>query len=459
MTRRLLLSYLTVTVFVLLILELPLAVFFKQREFDRLTADVERDATVMATIYEDFLETGSPGDPIPANEYAADTGARVVVVNADGISITDTEGTADRDFSTRPEFEIALVGDRASGVRFSTTLDTDLLYVAVPVASGGTVRGAVRLTLDPHEVTERVHQFWWGLVGIAAVILAVVAAVGWALARSVSRPVRRLEATAARFAIGDLSPTTPDSRAPAEVASLEQAMNTMAGRLDRMLGQQREFVADASHQLRTPLTALRLRLENLGIEIEETDQAIEVDSAVAEIDRLSDLVSDLLRLARAERQVALEPVDLFLLASERIDTWTAVAEEAKVSLVMSGDSASCTGSVAPGTVEQVLDNLLDNAVRACTPDGTVSVEVSKSAIQVRLTVTDDGGGMAEEQLARATERFWRGEQTTPGTGLGLPIVKSLIEASGGTFQLANKVDADGERSGLMATVALPLVLP
>ncbi|MGZ0230647.1 MAG: HAMP domain-containing protein, partial [Acidimicrobiales bacterium] len=128
----------------------------------------------------------------------------------------------------------------ATGVRFSTTLDTELLYVAVPVASGGTIHGAVRVTLDPHEVTERVHKFWWGLAAIAAVILAVVAAVGWALARSVSRPVRRLEATAARFASGDLSPTTPDPKTPAEVASLEQAMNTMAGRLDRLLGQQRE---------------------------------------------------------------------------------------------------------------------------------------------------------------------------------------------------------------------------
>jgi len=459
MTRRLLLSYLTVTVFVLLILELPLAVVFQQREFDRLTADIERDATVIATIYEDFLETGSPSDPLPADQYAADTGARVVVVDTDGISITDTGGTADRDFSTRPEFEIALAGDRATGVRFSTTLDTELLYVAVPVASGGTIHGAVRVTLDPHEVTERVHKFWWGLAAIAAVILAVVAAVGWALARSVSRPVRRLEATAARFASGDLSPTTPDPKTPAEVASLEQAMNTMAGRLDRLLGQQREFVADASHQLRTPLTALRLRLENLGIEIEETGQATEVDSAVAEIDRLSDLVNDLLRLARAERQVALEPVDLFLLASQRIDTWTGMADEANVSLVMSGGPESCVALVAPGTVEQVLDNLLDNAVRACTPKGTVSVEISKSAIQVRLTVTDDGGGIADEQLARATERFWRAEQTTPGTGLGLPIVKSLVEASGGTFHLTNKLDADGERSGLMATVALPLVQP
>ena len=110
MTRRLLASYLTITVIVLVMLMVPLGMFYSQRERERLAADVEHDASVIATLYEDDLEAGLPLDPIPADTYEDRTGARVVVVDADGISQVDTGGVIDRDFSTRPEFEAALDG-------------------------------------------------------------------------------------------------------------------------------------------------------------------------------------------------------------------------------------------------------------------------------------------------------------------------------------------------------------
>ena len=237
MTRRLLLSYLTVTVVVLLLLEIPLAVFFQQRELNRLTVDVERDATVLATIYEDALEKEQTPDPLAAQDYASDTTARVLLVDADGISLIDTEFAVDRDFSTRPEVATALTGARSTGTRRSETLDTDLLYVAVPVASGGTVHGALRLTLDTHEVTERVWRFWFGLVAVGLVVLAVMAGVGWLIARSITRPVRRLQVAAERFSSGDLTTTDVDTRAPVELATLETAMNDMARRLDGQVRQ------------------------------------------------------------------------------------------------------------------------------------------------------------------------------------------------------------------------------
>ncbi len=165
MTRRLVLSYLAITVIVLAVLEIPLAVFYDQREEERLIADAERDAVVLASFYEDALERGAAIDPAPAEEYAARTGARIVVVDTAGISVLDSDAEPDRDFSTRPEIETALTGVRSSGIRRSDTLDTDILFVAVPVASGGTVHGVLRLTLDAHEVVERVQRFWVGAAG------------------------------------------------------------------------------------------------------------------------------------------------------------------------------------------------------------------------------------------------------------------------------------------------------
>lgn len=222
MTRRLLLSYLTIAVIVLVVLEVPLARFYQQRETERLTVGVERDANALASLYEDALEHQTPIDPAIAATYARRTGARVVVVDASGVSVVDTAAAAGRDFSTRPEIAAALRGDRTTGIRHSNTLDADLLYVAVPIASGGSVFGADRLTLDTADVDAAVHRFWLGLLAIAAVVLTAVAGIGWAIARSVTRPLRRLHAAAARFATGDLAAIEPDRGAPAEIAALER---------------------------------------------------------------------------------------------------------------------------------------------------------------------------------------------------------------------------------------------
>lgn len=450
MTRRLLLSYLTIAVIVLLVLELPLAFFYQQRESDRLAVDVERDATTLASIYEDALQQATPPDPAPATDYTRRTGIRVVVVDKTGTSLIDTGDVVNRDFSTRSEIKIALSGDRASGTRRSDTLKADILYVAVPVASGGKVYGAVRLTLDTHEVDALVHRFWLGLVAVAAVVLTGMAGIGWAVARSVTRPLRTLEAAADRFATGDLTAAAPDPTAPAEIAALGATMNTMAQRLEQLIEEQRAFVADASHQLRTPLTALRLRLENVQSAVATADGAEDLSAAIEETTRLADLVNDLLQLARAERAAVPEPVDLVQLARDRVDTWSAIADVADVALDFASPSGPVVVSAVPSGVEQILDNLIDNAITA-SPAGTrVSVTVTRGDPDHRLTIADEGPGLTDELKARALDRFWRSDSAEPGTGLGLPIARALAEASGGSLRLD-----DGAAGGLTVTVTLP----
>lgn len=454
MTRRLLLSYLTIAVIVLLVLEIPLAVFYQQRETDRLTVGVERDANALASIYEDALEQRKPPDPAIARKYAIRTGARVVVVNRNGAAVIDTAGDPNRDFSTRPEIQTALRGTQTTGVRHSATLDTDLLYVAVPIASGGNVLGAVRLTLDTREVNAAVHRFWLGLVGMAAVVLTAVAGIGWAIARSVDRPLRKLETAAARFATGDLTTTEQDPDAPAGIDALGATMNTMAQRLEQLLAEHRAFVADASHQLRTPLTALRLRLENLQSDSAISGGAEDLGAAIDETSRLSELVDDLLRLARAEQTAAPGPVDLVRVARDRVDTWSAVADAAGVTLVFDSPGGPVVASAVPTGVEQVLDNLIDNAITASPSRTRVTVTVTPGRSRHRLTVADEGPGLSDEVKARALDRFWRLDHARPGSGLGLPIAQALAEASAGSLALG-----DSQAGGLAVTVTLPATEP
>ncbi len=450
MTRRILLSYLAVTVVVLLVLEVPLGIFFRERETDRFASGLERDATALAGFYEEPIEAGETPSPAAAATYAADTGVRVVVTDRNGISLVDTSGEPGRDLSTRPEVKTALAGDRAAGARRSNTLGTDLFYVATPITSGGNVYGAVRLTLDTEEVQERVAGFWLGLAGVAAVVLAAMALVGWGIARSVTRPLRNVESAVARFATGDLTTVSPDPRAPAEIAALQATVNGMAQRLAKVLAEQRAFVADASHQLRTPLTALRLRLENLQSAAADPGDTADLEAAIDETTRLAGLVNDLLRLASAEGVRSPRPHDVAQIARERIETWSAVADAIGVTLDLRVPSAAVMVSAVPDAPEQILDNLIDNAIAASPAGGHVLVTVAPAGAMHELRVQDEGPGLSDELKGRALDRFWRADVSRSGSGLGLPIATALAEASGGSLELG-----DTPGGGLTVRVGLP----
>jgi two-component system OmpR family sensor kinase len=329
------------------------------------------------------------------------------------------------------------------------------------VASGGTVHGALRVTLDIADVNERIRSFWLALVAIAAVVLAAVAMIGWVIARSVTRPLRALTESAERFASGDLAVTPTATGGPPEIRALDDTLTTMALQLDGLLSSQRAFVADASHQLRTPLTALRLRLENLQGRVAEdpSDRAVgaEIERAIDETGRLTELVTSLLQLARTDDRPDTRAEDVVELIRDRVDTWTAVAEERGVALVGpdrgegpgEGSGGRVLVRVVPGAVEQILDNVLDNALLVSDVGSTVDVRLATSPDRVALCVVDRGPGLSDADKRDAMRRFWRGDTTRPGTGLGLAIVDALATASGGSAVLS---DTDG--GGLTVTVTL-----
>lgn len=448
MTQRLLLSYLAVTVLVLVVLGVPLSLVYADHAEDRFVSQAREDALILGASFENALEQDLPLDRDVADDYAARTGNAVLVVDRDGDTRLDTDGRAAGGAPDRPEIRQALSGVAATP-RHSSSRNVE--YIAMPITSGSTVRGAVRLAVNHEPVDAENRRFRLELTVIAAAVVGIAALLGWAIARSVSEPIRRLTGQADRLAAGQFTATPDSGRGPPEVRALADAMETMAAQLDELLRSQRRFVADASHQLRTPLTAVRLRLGNV-LDAPDEERRAELEATIDEVDRTSELVTSLLALAHADEHHDASSdstvTDLAAAVRDRADTWSAVAEATDVRLVADIPDVAVDVHAGTAAVEQIIDNLLDNALLASPAGSTVGLRVESDGHQHRLTVIDEGSGLSDDEKQMATQRFWRGDLSRSGTGLGLSIVDSLVRSSHGTLLLADAPDG-----GLAVTVA------
>jgi signal transduction histidine kinase len=197
------------------------------------------------------------------------------------------------------------------------------------------------------------------------------------------------------------------------------------------------FAADASHQLRTPLTALRLKLERARDMVTKDPQGAEVRiaAAEAEADRLGNIIEGLLMLSRTEAQSApIEVFDVANIARARIEHWQPLAAESAIKVRYEGP-ASALALAVPTAVEQIIDNFVDNALSIVPPKSTLTLRVAKSATTVELHVLDQGPGLSAEDCVRAFDRFWRAASDNKGSGLGLAIVAQLARASGAAAAL------------------------
>lgn len=458
MRARILAAFVLLAGFVLALVVLPLGLTYASRQQDRLLGDIERDARVLASLVEERLEEGDATSVARVvDDYEVRTGGRVVVTDALGRSIADSEPgvPTGRDYSTRPEIAAALNGTLGTGVRPSETVGSELAYAAVPVASGGSLRGAVRVTFDTDVLSQQVRANWLRLGLLSAFVLAAAGALGWIVSSWVLRPVRQLTTATDALAEGDLEARLDLDEGPPELVDLAGRFDTMAGRIEALVDSRDRFVADASHQLRTPLTAIRLRLDSLEEQVgDRPDADEEVQAIAAEIDRLSQLVANLLGLARATGDhLVVGPVDTDEVVTGAADRWRPLAAEQGVTITVDVAS-SATAAVVSGGLDQILDNLIDNALDVAPAGSTIDLSSRvDDPGRVTVEVRDHGRGLDAAACERAFDRFWRAPDATPGgSGIGLSVVAQLVERSGGTVRLLPAPSGPG----LLARVVLPV---
>lgn len=462
MKWRLFAAFAALIAMILLAQDIPLARYLRKVEYERVLTDLERDAFILAGSSEDALSGDHPSTPAQLTTsvelYTASHGkARVVIVDRAGRLVVSSDDTAPGGLYTanRPEISAALSGQPTPGRRRSEQVGGDIVFVAVPVLSGARIVGAVRITHPYSEIDSRVWRKQVGLLFVFA--FSMLAALGAALlmSSSLTRPLRRLRRSTERLASGDFTVRANAGTGPPEIRGLAASFNTMTERIDDLVQQQRSFAGDASHQLRSPLTALRLRLEQAAL-IAESDPSrlrTNLDAAVSEAERLQRVIDGLLLLSRNESSLApLVEVDLSAAVGERAATWTPLAEERGVT-VSTRITPGIRVRAAAHALEQIVDNFLDNALSVTPSGSTITVVVRGEAPWGVVEVIDEGPGIPGEQIGRAFDRFWRAPTSAyEGSGLGLAIVAQLAAASGGQATLANRPDGQGA----IATVRLRL---
>jgi signal transduction histidine kinase len=461
MRKRLILSMVGLVLAVLLAHDIPLARHLSQIERDRTVTAIERDAFTYGARLSPILgaNTENMQAQVQAvvNEYSALAEGIVVVIDAKGYLLASNDPTTviGSDYVLRPEIATALLGDATSGSRMSNTLGAELAYVAVPVYSGVDVVGVLRITFPQSVLDADVNSRLRGVFmsGLISILMAVFVAV--IFARGVARPLLKLREATDELAKGNLS-SYADEEGPKETKQLARSFNAMALRLGGLIERQRAFAGDASHQLRTPLTSLRLRLEQASDQVEISPEVAHehIDAALTETERLGKLVEQLLHLARSEgAMLEKERINISEVIETKASEWHYLADERSIAITTDSKPwvfVHCN-SLA---LTEIIDNYMDNALEVSPEGSTISIIANPVGSQIEIIVRDEGRGLTDDQRLRAFDRFWRNSidsNKRQGSGLGLAIVAQLAQAGGLSVELR-----ESPKGGVDAVLIIPV---
>jgi signal transduction histidine kinase len=474
MTRRITLTFFALITALLVLAVVPLGVTKADNQQASFRFDTNSAARVVASDAEEHLsDHHSTAELTDGLAAAAASGDCAAVYDANGsLFAQTTRCTRASGKQARALADRVRAGEHGSDPNQDLTAqDGQWLLVGVPVGDDGQLTGIVVYARNGDPMDDRIDAMWGWLALTGIGVLALAGLLSVRLARWVSRPLAVLGNAASRLGEGELEVRASVADGPEQVRRLAETFNWMAERIETLVHGHRSWIADVSHQLRTPLTALRLRLDLLGPDVADEHAAAELAGAQEEIARLSRLVDGLLAVARAESALPAKiPVRADLIAAERVAAWEPVAAERGVALTLRAD-APVTIPLGDGDLEQILDNLVANAIEAVgsasgssagpSPDaatggspvgsGSVLIEVSDSLLRPRasIRVIDDGPGMSAERMAAAFHRY--GHPEPRGNGLGLAIVHRLAAANGGRAELR-----DTPGGGLTVDLEWPL---
>lgn len=416
MRRRILLAIGTVATVAVVLFGVPLALIAVRFVDEDASLRVEREAVLAArAVPADFA---SRRDPVELPQTG--DGIVLALYDVDGVLVSGS-GPRSADPTTVASLANRVVATAGSGRR----------VVAVPVAADERVIGVIRAEQPTAAADHRSRWILAVLAGLAVAVLAIGAAIGYVLAGRLTRPVRRLRDAAVRLGEGDFAIEMPRSRVP-ELDQAAQAMTVTARRLDDLLARERSFGADASHQLRTPLTGLRTAIETeLALPRDDPSQVLR--EAMVDIERLERTITDLISITRS-RGTPQGPVSLADVLDDVETAWRRRFAAAGRPLVVASTRYAPAIEGSAALLRHALDVLIDNALRHGS--GIVRVDHTVTDETVTLRIGDEGEGFAHPLDATAAARPRGVTGDGDGHGLGLPLARRLVEQMPGRLTLA-----------------------
>jgi signal transduction histidine kinase len=299
-------------------------------------------------------------------------------------------------------------------------------------------------------------RFWYGLGAAIAVLLVTGVVGGILIRRALLFRIHSIRQTVSAIMQGELSHRLPTGSGSDELNTLSVTINRMLEQIEQLVHGVANVSNAIAHDLRTPLTELRSRLEELSLTRPAPAEAFaEVEAAVADVDRVISIFNALLRLAEIDtgmRRSCFVDVALSELCAHAVEFYVPAAEVRDIALTFRNEAGPVHAAGDQILLAQAVNNLIDNALKYTPPGGTVTVTAVRPAGDVAgIVVSDTGPGMTAEQRARATERFFRGDASrgTPGVGLGLSLVQAVARLHGGSLEFAE------QQPGLTATIHFP----
>jgi signal transduction histidine kinase len=390
-----------------------------------------------------------------------DPDIRVTVIDESGIVLCDSDADPVRmdNHGSRPEVREALSGKRGSIIRYSRTVKADLLYVAVSLERPDDAAWVVRTALPLYSIDNLLHNVFANLLIVLFMLVASVFIGSIYVYRKINPPLEEIRRGAERFSQGRFGLKLPDYHIR-EISDLASALNQMAAQLDSLENLRREFVANVSHELKTPVTTIKGFIETLleGAKDDPDDLQRFLEIISRQSDRLASIIDDLLTLSRLESAPISEIMDTGvhqlcdILESCR-DICLARAQQKNITI-----RKNCATDIVVhadrSLLTQAIVNLVDNAIKYSPEETTVSVACTEQEGYIEISVTDEGPGIAQQHLSRLFERFYRADKARSrklgGTGLGLAIVKHIVNVHGGMVGVSSKPG-----TGSTFTIRLP----
>lgn len=360
-----------------------------------------------------------------------------------------------------PELLAARLKREQHDIRWDEINQEERVFTAAPIINGENIPIAfIQLSFPTAPIKENIHRSWLTLFGVVVLIAVITAGSSILLAGQIAKPLEQLRHVIYKLAQGSLTERAP-IRGPQETRDLAIAFNQMADRLEQMIQRQRDFVANAAHELRSPLTSIRLRLELILTELQDDLKAQReyLEHMLEEIDRLRKMTDQLLALSSIECGPHLPPtpVDLAPILYELGEEMVLLFRFKEQNFVLDVPPHLPSIQANPDHLRMIVRNLLDNASKYTQRNGTIQLRASADSNNVYVAVQDNGPGISSSTLPRIFDRFYRGDKSRSrssegSSGLGLSIVKELVALNGGKIKVESAVG-----QGSTFTVCFPIV--